>query len=94
MTTNDQPSFEDLFTELRATVETLEAGNLSLEDASKLFEKGMQLAKQCNELLSKAELQVARLQRGFGEQMAMLQSAEAGVFASDGDEDGDADQGA
>lgn len=94
MTTNDQPSFEDAFTQLRATVETLEAGNLSLEDASKLFEKGMQLAKQCNELLSKAELQVARLQRGFGEQMAMLQSAEAGMFASAGDGDGDEDEDA
>ncbi len=71
------PTFEDAFTELRATVESLEGKTLSLEDATKLFEKGMLLAKQCNEQLSKAELQVSRLQRSFGEQMAMIQSAEA-----------------
>ena len=50
-----QPTFEDAFTELRTTVEALEAGNLSLEDATSLYEKGMRLAKQCNEQLSKAE---------------------------------------
>ena len=72
-----QPTFEDAFTELRTTVEALEAGNLSLEDATSLYEKGMRLAKQCNEQLSKAELQVSRLQRSFGEQMAMIQAAEA-----------------
>ena len=72
-----QPTFEDAFTELRTTVEALEAGNLSLEDATSLYENGMRLAKQCNEQLSKAELQVSRLQRSFGEQMAMIQAAEA-----------------
>jgi exodeoxyribonuclease VII small subunit len=94
MATNEKPTFEDAFTDLRAAVEALEAGNLSLEDASKLFEKGMQLAKQCNELLSKAELQVARLQRSFGEQMAMLQSAEADMLAQDDDENEDEDEDA
>ena len=93
MATNDQlssnPTFEDAFSELRGTVEALEAGNLSLEDASKLFEKGMQLAKQCNELLSKAELQVAQLQRSFGEQMAMLQSAESDMLAGENDDEGE-----
>ena len=74
---NKQPNFEVAFTELRTTVEALEAGNLSLEDATTLYEKGMRLAKQCNEQLSKAELQVSRLQRSFGEQMAMMQAAEA-----------------
>jgi len=73
---NKQTTFEDAFTELRGTVESLEAGNLSLEDATLLYEKGMRLAKQCNEQLSKSELQVSRLQRSFGEQMAMIQTAE------------------
>jgi exodeoxyribonuclease VII small subunit len=77
------PTFEEAFTELRATVESLEGGNLSLEDATKLFETGMQLAKQCNEQLSKAELQVSRLQRSFGEQMAMIQSAESELLDHD-----------
>jgi exodeoxyribonuclease VII small subunit len=78
-----QPTFEEAFLELRGTVEALEKGNLSLEEAAKLFERGMQLAKLCNELLSKTELQVSRLQRSFGEQMAMIQSAEAEYIEDD-----------
>ncbi len=69
-----KPTFEDAFTELRETVEALEAGNLSLEEATRLFDRGMKLAKTCNEMLSAAELQVSRLQRSFGEQMAMMQA--------------------
>ena len=71
-----QPTFEDAFNELRETVQALEAGKLSLEEATRLFDKGMRLAKTCNELLSAAELQVSRLQRSFGEQMAMIQARE------------------
>lgn len=80
------PTFEEAYAELRETVEALEGGNLSLEDATKLFEKGMQLAKQCNEQLSKAELQVTRLQRSFGEQMAMMQSTESDFLEDEDDE--------
>jgi exodeoxyribonuclease VII small subunit len=80
---NNLPSFEEAFGDLKATVDSLESGNLSLEDATTLFEKGMQLAKQCNEQLSKAELQVTRLQRSFGEQMAMVQSAEAALLGDE-----------
>ena len=69
-----KPTFEDAFTQLRETVEALEAGNLSLEEATGLFDRGMKLAKTCNEMLSAAELQVSRLQRSFGEQMAMMQT--------------------
>lgn len=88
MTNQDKsPTFEEAFGELRTTVESLESGNLSLEDATKLFEKGMQLAKQCNEQLSKAELQVSRLQRSFGEQMAMIQSAESDMLDDDDEDD-------
>ena len=75
MTSRDKkPTFEDAFTELRETVEALEGGNLSLEEATRLFDRGMKLAKTCNEMLSAAELQVSRLQRSFGEQMAMMQA--------------------
>ncbi len=69
-----KPTFEDAFTQLRETVEALEAGDLSLEEATRLFDRGMKLAKTCNEMLSAAELQVSRLQRSFGEQMAMMQA--------------------
>jgi exodeoxyribonuclease VII small subunit len=88
MTKQDNlPTFEEAFGDLKATVESLESGNLSLEDATKLFEKGMQLAKQCNEQLSKAELQVTHLQRSFGEQMAMIQSAETDLLGDEEEEE-------
>ena len=80
-----KPTFEEAFTELRETVQALEAGNLSLEEATKLFDSGMRLAKTCNELLSTAELQISRLQRSFGEQMAMIQAA-PDEFPNDDDE--------
>ena len=80
-----KPTFEDAFTQLRETVEALEAGNLSLEEATRLFDRGMKLAKTCNEMLSAAELQVSRLQRSFGEQMAMMQSG--ADEPDDGDEE-------
>ena len=67
-----QPAFEDAFTQLRETVESLERGGLSLEEATRLFDQGMRLAKTCNELLAAAELKITRLQRSFGEQMAMV----------------------
>jgi exodeoxyribonuclease VII small subunit len=68
----EQPSFEDVFTQLREAVASLEAGGLTLDEATKLFDKGMRLAKACNEQLTAAELKITRLQRSFGEQMAMI----------------------
>ncbi len=76
MTEEKKPTFEEAFNEMREVVQTLETGNLSLEEATGLFDRGMKLAKICNELLSAAELQVSRLQRTFGEQMAMIQASE------------------
>ncbi len=83
-----KPTFEDAFTQLRETVEALEAGNLSLVEATRLFDRGMKLAKTCNEMLSAAELQVSRLQRSFGEQMAMMQAPpDEPAEQDDGEED-------
>ena len=81
MTTNKkQPKerqlrFEEAFTQLRETVEALERGGLPLEEATALFEQCMRLAKTCNELLAAAELRISRLQRSFGEQMAMVDNS-------------------
>ncbi len=69
---NNKPTFEDALSELREAVQALEAGGVSLEEATVLFERGINLAKTCNELLSAAELQVTRLQRSFTEQMAKI----------------------
>lgn len=55
------PSFEQLFQELEATVHKLEAGNLALDESLALYERGMQLAKQCNDQLDRAELRIQEL---------------------------------
>ena len=65
-------TFETAFTQLEEVVRRLEAGQLTLSDATKLFEDGMKLAKQCNELLSSAELRISRLKSQFAEQMNLV----------------------
>jgi len=65
-------SFESAFERLEQSVRKLEAGQLSLAEATDLFEEGMKLAKLCNELLSTTELRVSRLQTAFAEQMRLV----------------------
>jgi exodeoxyribonuclease VII small subunit len=64
----DKPeSFENLFSELEATVVKLEAGDLSLDESLALFQRGMALAKKCGEMLDAAELRIKELvPRGEG----------------------------
>ena len=69
-----EPTFEQALVRLRETVQALEEGDLPLAEATRLFERGMELARRCNELLSAADLQVTRLERSFVQQMTMLQS--------------------
>ena len=57
----DDVSFEQLYDELEATIDKLEAGNLSLDDALALYQRGMELAGQCGTLLDQAELKIQEL---------------------------------
>ena len=70
-------------------VRNLEAGQLSLDEASGLFEEGMRLAKRCNELLSHAELRITRLRSQFAEQMDLVpgEPGAGGLMAAEDDED-------
>ncbi len=56
----DEP-FERIFSELEATVAKLEAGDLSLDESLALFQRGMELAKKCGEMLDQAELRIKEL---------------------------------
>ncbi|MDE2835970.1 MAG: exodeoxyribonuclease VII small subunit [Chloroflexota bacterium] len=58
-------SFEEALAQLRETVQTLEEGNVSLEEATRLLARGAELARTCNDLLAKAELQVSQVRRNF-----------------------------
>lgn len=50
--------FDEILARLRALVDKLEGGNLSLEDGLKFFEEGMALCKRGAETLDKAEKRV------------------------------------
>jgi exodeoxyribonuclease VII small subunit len=57
--------FEALYSRLEATVAKLEKGGLTLEESLSLYEEGMRLARQCQEMLQDAELRITRLQESF-----------------------------
>jgi len=53
--------FEDAMRELEETVQRMERGDLRLEESLKLFERGMELSRQCRQSLDTAELRVRNL---------------------------------
>ncbi|MGH9787672.1 MAG: exodeoxyribonuclease VII small subunit [Candidatus Acidiferrales bacterium] len=52
------PSFETSLHRLEQIVKKLEAGDLPLDDALKLFEEGIGLSQQCQKQLEEAENKV------------------------------------
>jgi exodeoxyribonuclease VII small subunit len=60
----DAASFEQALSELEERVRTLEAGDVSLDRALKLFEEGVALARTCHEQLEAAQARVSALSRG------------------------------
>ena len=55
------PSFEESLKKLETIVESLEKGDLSLEDSIKLFEEGTVLSAACKKELDEAEGKVQLL---------------------------------
>ncbi len=53
--------FEEAMTELDTIVQTLERGDLRLDESLKLFERGVELTRQCRGSLDHAELKVRNL---------------------------------
>ncbi len=49
--------------ELRSIVRLLEDGDISLDESIALYERGALLVKQCEELLTTAELKISELGR-------------------------------
>lgn len=54
-------TFEQAFSQLEETTQKLEAGNLPLEEALALYQRGMALAKHCSLQLDNAELTIKSL---------------------------------
>lgn len=55
---NSEPSFEQALSELESLVETLEQGDLSLEESLNSFERGVALTRTCQLALKEAEQKV------------------------------------
>ncbi|TJY61091.1 exodeoxyribonuclease VII small subunit [Sinimarinibacterium sp. CAU 1509] len=53
--------FEEAMKELETIVQTLERGDLRLDESLKLFERGVDLTRQCRGSLDHAELKVRNL---------------------------------
>lgn len=54
-------SFEQAFGELEERVRALEKGELPLEQALTLYEQGVELQRECQELLDQAEQRIVEL---------------------------------
>ena len=64
--TPEKPDFEASLKELEALVETMEKGDLSLEDSLSHFESGVQLSRTCQQALKDAEQKVEILMQKSG----------------------------
>ncbi len=84
-TATSAADFERSLEELEAIVDKLEHGELSLDEALKHFERGVQLTRQCQSALKQAEQKVEILMRKSGDG----DSFEAAPFdADDAERDG------
>jgi exodeoxyribonuclease VII small subunit len=58
-------SFEAAFLKLEQTVQALEQGGLTLEQAMAAYEEGMRLAQICGQRLDSARLKITQLENAF-----------------------------
>ena len=66
-TANESLSFEGALEQLESTVGRLEEGEMPLEEALELFEKGVALSRQCTTTLEAAEKRIEILVADRGE---------------------------
>ncbi|MEN8205711.1 MAG: exodeoxyribonuclease VII small subunit [Pseudomonadota bacterium] len=63
----EKTDFEASLKELETLVETMEKGDLSLEDSLSHFERGVQLSRTCQQALKNAEQKVEILMQKSGQ---------------------------
>jgi len=63
----EKVSFEDVLRELESLVDTLEQGELTLEQSLAYFERGIELTRTCRKTLDAAEQRVCVLTDGSPE---------------------------
>ena len=63
VTKGQHDSLEASLKRLEEIVDSLEGGSVSIDDAMKMYEEGIQLSKACLEKLSQTELKLKRLSK-------------------------------
>jgi exodeoxyribonuclease VII small subunit len=76
-----QPPFEELYTQLEQKVALLEQGGLSLDDSLAAYEEAILLARRCQELLDGAELRITRLKETIAGTVAAAYDPNGGLEA-------------
>ncbi|HTX18340.1 MAG TPA: exodeoxyribonuclease VII small subunit [Bacteroidota bacterium] len=69
---SSKPSFEQSLARLEKIVESLEQGEVPLENAIALYEEGIALSKECMDTLSKAELKVKKLSKDASNKIELV----------------------
>ena len=60
-------SFEQAFQRLGELAESLDAGGLTLAEATDRYEQGMVLVRRCNQLLDATELRITNLKEAYSQ---------------------------
>ena len=71
-------NFEASLAELESLVKQMEQGDMTLEQSLAAYERGVELSKQCQEALKKAELRIKELKPGSTDADASLEEFELG----------------
>ena len=50
-----EETLEEMFTQLKSVIKTMEQGDVSLEETFDLYHKGMNMLKSCNDKIDKVE---------------------------------------
>ena len=69
-------SLEHSLKRLEEIVESLEHGDVPLDDAVNLYEEGIRISKECAEKLKLTELKIKKLSKGIEGQFALNESGE------------------
>ena len=79
-------SFEHSFERLSEMAEQLEAGGLTLAEATSRFEEGMRLVQFCNQLLNDAELKITELKESYASAEVSTGFSELNEYEQDQEE--------
>ena len=71
----DDLPFEEALQKLESIVEAMEAGELPLEELLARFEEGTQLARQCQQKLTAAELKIQQLEKNAAGDLVLQPAA-------------------